>query len=76
MNLTISFSIRSGVKRLSLAILENLGISHFVYKSSESGSIFFIFFRIISSRQDLNSPGILLFDLSESTGLTLSAFRL
>jgi hypothetical protein len=76
MNPTISFSMRSGIKRLSLAILKNLGISYFVYKSFKSESTFFISFRIISSRQNLNFPGVLLFDLSEFTGLILSIFRL
>jgi hypothetical protein len=68
--------MRSGIKRLSLAILENLEISHFAYESSGFRSIFFIFSRIIFSRQDLNSLNILLFDSSESIGLTLSIFRL
>jgi hypothetical protein len=72
----INFSMRSGIKRLFLIILENLGISYFAYKSSKSGFIFFISSRIIFSRQNLDSPGILLFNLFESTGLTLSAFRL
>jgi hypothetical protein len=68
--------MRSGVKRLFLAILENLGISYFAYRLSEFRSIFFIFSRIIFFRQDLDPSGILLFNLSESTGLILSAFRL
>jgi len=68
--------MRSGVKRLSLVILKNLEISHFAYKLFKSESTFFIFFRIISSRQNLNFLSILLSDLSESTGLTLFTFRL
>jgi hypothetical protein len=76
MDFTISFSMRSGVKRLFLAILENLGISHFVYRSFRSGFIFFISSRIIFSRQNLDLLGILLSDSSESIGLTLFAFRL
>jgi hypothetical protein len=68
--------MRSGIKRLLLTILENLGISYFAYKSSEFRFTFFIFSRIIFSRQDLDFSNILLSDLSKSTGLTLSAFRL
>jgi hypothetical protein len=70
--------MRSGIKRLPLTILKNLGISYFAYESAGSGSrfIFFIFSRIISSRQDLNSSDILLSDLSKSIGLTLFTFRL
>jgi hypothetical protein len=68
--------MRSGIKRLFLIILKNLGISHFAYGSFKFRFIFFIFSRIIFSRQDLDFSGILLFNLSESTGLTLSAFRL
>jgi hypothetical protein len=68
--------MRSGIKRLFLAILKNLEISHFVYGSSKSGFIFFIFFRIIFSRQDLDSLSILPFNLFKFTGLTLFAFRL
>jgi hypothetical protein len=61
---------------LPLTILENLEISYFAYRSSESGFIFFISFRIIFSRQDLDSLSVLLSDLSEFIGLTLSIFRL
>jgi hypothetical protein len=65
--------MRFGIKRLPLAILENLEISYFVYKLSGSRSIFFIFSRIISSRQDLDFSGILLSDLSESIVVEQSA---
>jgi hypothetical protein len=68
--------MRSGIKRLFLTILKNLGISYFAYKSFKSGFTFFIFSQIIFSRQDLDFPGILLFNLSESTGLTLFTFHL
>jgi hypothetical protein len=68
--------MRSGIKRLFLAILKNLEISHFAYGLSGSGFIFFISFRIIFSRQDLDSLNVLLSNLFESTGLTLFIFRL
>jgi hypothetical protein len=68
--------MRSGIKRLFLTILENLEISYFVYGLFRFEFTFFIFSRIIFFRQDLDFPGILLFDLSEFTGLILSAFRL
>jgi hypothetical protein len=68
--------MRFGIKRLSLIILENLGISYFAYRLSGFKFTFFISSRIIFFRQDLDSPNILLSNLSKSTGLTLSVFRL